>query len=75
MTEFIKFQSRPNDLFDYENASISQKMEAIGKLIAFECCNAQKDIGGNTYTFKIEDVSLKHDNLGTVTIQWEKQRK
>lgn len=71
MEEFIRFQSRPNDAFDYKNATISQKMEAIGKLIAFECCNAQKDIGGNSMSFEIKDVTLKHDNLGSVKIIWK----
>lgn len=73
MEEILKFNSEPNKSIDWSNSSISQKIEALSKMVAIECSKQQKITGGKEYKFTIDDIisNETNENLGSVTIIWE----
>lgn len=73
MEEILKFNSEPNKSIDWSNSSISQKIEALSKMVAIECSKQQKITGGKEYKFTIDNIISRetNENLGNVTIIWE----
>lgn len=58
----------------FENLTIGQQMENIGKLIADLCSAEQEKLGGNSMSFKIGGIkNCKGDELGNVSIYWRRK--
>lgn len=71
--EILKFNSKPNKPLNWDMSSISEKIEALSKMIALECSKQQRITGGREYKFIVNDITSKETNesLGNVTITWE----
>lgn len=67
---FIK--SVNNSDTDIDNMSLVDKMSVVGKYVAINCFKESNNIGGNSYTFTVNEISDKETgvNIGSVTINW-----